>query len=382
MSKNTWVYFFIILLLASCKDKSNVILNSNYANERTFNIKEFVLLTEEQTFLRDYNIVSSSFSESSDIIIGYNYQIHSLDLFDMQNNCQSQIQLNAEGEDAILSDIQGLCFHKLDSIWIYNEGVIYLVDTASVVKERINIRDFQDEEVIIFTNYSISKGCLYYNNSRKSLFYPTREIMNSGIPQFYVNEYFLEKQEVKKYELSSSHYDADIMSMYGWKNAPNVTFAENQILYNYPIEANIYTINLDDDSKHTYGGKSKYTKNTVARLSSNTNITDAERHKIENVHFYEIIYNSNLNLYFRFHVDKNDFFPNEDGFIQFNKKDLYLMVFNEEFEIVNESKLVQNRYSIINSWCPVSKGLLIFANNFFLDAEVSEDALIFDVLEL
>jgi len=212
------------------------------------------------------------------------------------------------------------------------------------------------------------------------LLYTTTTIKKNDNIQFQVHEYFLNDKNLKIYELSGSDYDTDIWSSYGWKNAPNVTFSDDLIIYNYPIESNIYTINMNDNSKQTHGGKSKNTKNIVHRLPKNT-VLNAERHKIENVHFFEIAYNPLLNLYFRIHVDRNDYTHDIDPFYLFCKKDMYLMIFNSKFEVVYESKLPSNRYSIIMSWCTVKEGLLMMVNNCFFNAETGEDTITFDILE-
>ena len=138
---------------------------------------------------------------------------------------------------------------------------------------------------------------------------------------------------------------------------------------------------MEDNAKQTYGGKSRYTKNTVRKMLKNTDFMDAERHKIENIHFFEIVYNPLLNLYFRIHVDKTDYLTNLDAFYQFCKKDMYLMIFNAKFEIIYETKMQSNRYSVINSWCTVNKGLLMMTNNFLFDIETEEDTILFDVIE-
>ena len=57
------------------------------------------------------------------------------------------------------------------------------------------------------------------------------------------------------------------------------------------------------------------------------------------------------------------------------------MIFNNKFEINYEGKLPLNKYSLLNSWCTVNKGILIMANNFFFEAEADEDAIIFVIVE-
>jgi len=371
----------LALFIMSCERNNKYLIDSHYADEITVKNNEFILPTKDELFLRDYNMISSLSNNRLDIIVAYNYRTHALDLFSPQTNYLTQVKLDEEGGNGILPNIEGLYFHTLDSIWIYNRGIIYLTDTAGIVQERIDIGDLQHEEIIIDANFSISRVNLYYNKKRKSLLYTTRVIQQKGKPLFQVYEYFLNDKNVKKHALSGSDYDSDIMLLYGWKNAPNVTFSDDYIIYNYPIESNIYTLNLNDNSKKTFGGKSKYTKNSVHKLSKNTDFDDAERHKIENVHFFEITYNHVLDLYFRLHVDRNDYLKNENTFVQFNKKNMYLMVFNNKFEVIYENQLSSNRYSIINSWCIVNNGFLMLVNNHFFNAEIDEDVIVFDILE-
>jgi len=356
---------------------------NRYADEITVKMEEFVLPTNDELFLRDYSEISSFTNESSvDIIAGYNYRIHALDIFSPQSNYVKQVKLDKEGGNGIHPRIDGLYVYSLDSIWIYSQGIVYLTDTTGTVKEKIDIGESHKEEIIyLFANYSVARINLHYNKKRKSLLYTTMMMQNNDKPQFQVYEYFLDSKHVKKHELSGSDYDTDIGTSYGWKNAPNVTFSDDLIIYNYPIESNIYTINLNDDSKQTFGAKSKYTKNIVHKMTKNTGYDDAERHKIENVHFFEIVYNPVLDLYFRLHVDRNDFSQDMDPFNQFCKKDMYLMIFNKKFEIVHEGKLPSNRYSIITSWCAVNNGLLMMVNNCFFNAGTDEDTIIFDIVE-
>ncbi|MDR2909961.1 MAG: DUF4221 family protein [Bacteroidales bacterium] len=383
----TSICVFVLLFFVSCKNRENALQDNSYAEEITVKNEEFVVHTQDELFLKDYNLVSSFACDSSlDIIVAYNHTIHALDLFSPQSNYLKQVILDKEGGNGILPDIHGLYVHTLDSIWIYNYDIVYLTDTTGIVKEKIDIGNLQsDEEIIIHANYSISSAYLYYNKKRNSLFYAARIIQPNYKLRFYVYEYFLENRNVKQYELSGSDYDTDIWSSYGWKNTPNVTFSDDKIVYNYPIESNIYTIDLEDNSKHTYGGKSRYTKNTVNKLSGNAGFFSAEIHKIENVHFYEIVYNPVLDLYFRLHIDRNDFLKTQDAQdagIQFNKKGRYLMIFNSKFEIVYEGKLPSDRYSVITSWCAVNKGFLMFVNNYYFNGSgINENTVLFDVFE-
>ena len=152
------IWYLVLLFLISCEMNEKVLQNNHYADEIDIRINEFVLPTKEELFLRDYNIISSFTTDSSlDIIAAYNYRLHALDFFSLQNNYLKQVNLDREGINGILYDIEGLYIHTLDSIWIYNKGIVYLTDTTGIVKEKIDVGKLQNEEIIIQANFSTSR---------------------------------------------------------------------------------------------------------------------------------------------------------------------------------------------------------------------------------
>ena len=161
---------FILSFFVSCENKEKRLHENQYADAITVKITEVVVPTKDELFLRDYNMISSFVNNSSlDVIAGYNYRIHALDLFSPQRDYLKQINLEKEGANGILLPIDGLFFHSFDSIWIYSQGIIYLTDTIGIVKEKIDIGKFQKEEIIyLFSNYSVARINLYYNKKRKS----------------------------------------------------------------------------------------------------------------------------------------------------------------------------------------------------------------------
>ena len=169
--------------------------------------------------------------------------------------------------------------------------------------------------------------------------------LSKGKSNFFASEYSLTDHSIKTYPLGATE-DKDFRNEYGWKQCPNVTYTDKAILYNFPIESNIYVIDIESGKGSAFGGKSQYTTNSVKKLQSPFSFTDGNRHIHENVHFFELLYDSTNDRYYRLHLGSNvDYNDKMDFESLYHSKTMYLMVFNNEFEIINETKLDKERYN-------------------------------------
>jgi hypothetical protein len=381
MKKKYIIFFLSALILPSCKKESaNNIPESVYASRIEFSKEEHIIHSDSIMLLKTYNQLSSfATDDTTDIIVAYNYKMHALDMININNKNVFQIPLTGNGPQAISPHISDFFVHNTDSIWICTQEAIFLIDMNGVIKEKIPIVKQKNSFVINDINFSIASIRLYYNPIRKSLFYAVQQ-MSEASPEFIVKEYILQSGKTIDYKLQPSIIEPYISSSYGWKRLPNINFSDDKILYNYPIESTVYTINLPDNKRNMYGGQSRYVENRVHKIPENSSFEMAERHKIENVHFFDVMYNPRLRLYFRFHVGTAEYKEDIDSFNLFHLKDLYVMVFNDKFEIVNEIKLESKRYSYINAWCTVNNGILIFVDNPFSGLPFLEDDVLYDIL--
>lgn len=368
------------MVLASCSYNSNKesLKDNIYGQIRTLSCKTSEIITDENT-LYDYNIQSFfTTKKNEECILAYNYQTHSFDIFNLSTRKISHTKLKDEGKDAIIPDLQGLYVHNEDSVWAYNSGIIYLLDLQGIVKRTIRIDKLQNEPAIILTNYSIASVKLFYNQSKNALYYAT--LSQNSSPEYFANEYSLTNSSIVKYPLTR-HLNDDVRKSYGWKQIPNITFTDKYIIYNFPIESDIYRIDISTNKNERHGGKSKYTENKASMLNSPFTFEEAERHKIENIHFYEIQYDKAHNVYYRLHVDKTDFSKTNNTFSLYQKKQPYLQVFDEDFKVINEIALAKNRYNYINNWVCTKDGLLISVVSDPLIDEQNE-IFLFDIFAL
>jgi len=371
-----------LIFSTSCNNKERGIIDNKYAEKREIKTNEFQIKADEKTLNSYYLNTTVIDNVGNEKIISYNYKTHALDIFDLESRNVTHLFLNTEGKDAVPTDVSGLYASTIDSIWLYSNGSIFLLDSKGVRMEKKVINNFQTGYIITNTNYSCSTINLFYNKKRNSLFYATNVSPDS--PKFYVNELSIKNNKISQYELRYPSVDFKKPSYFGWKQLPNITFTDDYIIYNYPIESNIHRIDLETKKDLSFGGKSRFTENLCKKMDRKSGYNSAERHKIENIHFFEINYNKSLDIYYRFHVGAAEYQNGVDFFDLYQKKHLYLMIFDNKFRIINETMLNDNRYSLINAWGSLKHGIYIYTrpqiNPKTIDLET--DMMSFDIISI
>ena len=313
--------------------------------------------------LASYPVTSSLTSTGgNEFLYAYNSYTHSLDVFDLEHKSISYIPLEKEGDNGVLKPVSGISVHNADSIWLFSQGRLHLCNSLGEVKKSVKLPVPENGFVFVDANFSIAASKLYYNQLRNSVFYLT--VLRTDDHAFYaVYEYNPDTNEKKVYPVKGNEMEMRSAFDYGWKQMPNVTYTDQYILYNFPITSNIYRVDIGDGHVGSFGGQSKYTVNLVAEFTGTFDFPQGNRHILENVHFFEVQYSPGENVYYRLHLNKTEA-GSDDKFREFyNKKDLYLTVFDADLAILNEMKLDPCLYNYFNSWGVLSKGFFIAKDN-------------------
>jgi hypothetical protein len=367
MNKIYTLFLFFISL--SCTKTDKYLINNKSGIQVELKNTEINVNIDSGT-LNAYNILTSLYFNGKDYIFANNYQTHAIDRINITDNSISHIELDLEGPNGI-NNITGIYANSLDSIWIATRERISLIDSAGKVTRRISLLERVSGTVLIMSNFSTCTSKFYYNAKRNSLFYLVMSV-NDNKSTFFVEELFLSDNSKKEYSIQC-HVEKDLRNDYGWKQSPNVTFTDSKILYDFPIESNIYVIDIETGKNNVYGGKSQFTKNEVDKLTSPFDFQQGDRHICENVHFFEINYDCINDVYYRLHLGEIPSDATQDFESIYNKKEIYLMVFNNKFEVINETKLNNQKYNYRNCWGITSKGFFISRSNmFYKDIEFEE----------
>ena len=370
------VVIFLLSLFCGCGKKTSNLPGNQYGEFIGFDMKTVKFLpTDEMLESKSYSTSCALSVDSIDRVIGYNRFVHALDILMIYDDTSklSSISLKREGPDGIPGRICGMYAAAEDSIWVYDGVRMYLLDNKGHVKYKTQLPG--RECVEIRTNYAMNTSKFVYNDKHNSLLY-----LACRDDAWVVEEYQLNMNEViNVYPLSFSLYNNDNKGFYGNKKAPNVNFSSNFIIYNYPYESSIYTLDTITGIINSYGGQSQYTMNVAEECHSKNDYSAWERHSVENPHFYEVSCLSELGIYVRLHLKEKSYEPDMSFQELIDGKTLYAMCFDEEFNIIGEVELKKQRYSYFTGWCALSNSMLYFVDNS-LSEEVDGEELIVDLM--
>lgn len=360
-----------LIILFSCNNDNTIISNKQSSR----NITELdvtsnsIELTEE--YLNNYYTQTAFSNDGDDYMVAYNHKTHHIDLFNLTTKEKHTIQLHAEGQSAIPQRVDALYANTPNAIWIYAMGSVYLLNNEGEIDKKYNLPVDEGEHIINNANYSNATIKLDYDAESNTLRYVTVDMSDKSY--FYINEFDLKTETVKKTELPYTEAEQGIGEKFGWMQHPNVTYRNNKVIYNFSFNSNVYTFNLDTQEMDSFGGKSKFTKNTT----SETDLASMDnwfRHTVENVHFYDVNYDHHKDCYYRLHSEGVDFNSNvEMGELLKNKR-LFLTIFDGELNVINEFQLAKDKY-------PLSGGDVIENGLFLINNSSKKEAEQYELLE-
>ena len=377
MKSLKFIFFILIAFLASCMEQKSQ--NKIKNNIVEVEVEEMKFPPQTVLQLKSYYLSSAVHTDSADFLIGYNYRLHSLDYMNLQSKEVTQTILSDEGPDAVIS-LTGLYANSLDSIWMSDESErVFLLDNAGQIKTTVNLKEYlQDtEQLLINTNHAMFTSHLYYNEIRQSLMFLVKKMASQT---FVVRELFLDKgKDAIDYELEPSRIIPDITSGYAFINAPNVNFTTTDIIYNYPFESSVYTLDIQTGERKYVPAQSQYTENIVERVEPGTDYSTIEKCRIQNPHFFDVMYIPKLKKYVRLHLGGVDFDEKRGRDELMNDRILYLMIFDEKMKVLGESKLLEHRYNNFTGLSVSYNGVALFVDNI-LDEEDDTEDLAIDVI--
>ena len=357
--KNLFFLFFVINIVCSCKDGGGV-LNSQYGTSVILKRENISIPIDSET-LTSYQIFSAYNDGEYNYILGYNSKLHAIDIIDVYDRLVSHVQLKEDGENGVLNQVSGIFVHSMDSIWVYSQNHLYLIDTLGCVKNSVVLPFPTGGFIVIDTNFSIATNKLFYHPERESIFYLTA-IPTEVSAEYKVYEYNLNSKNFQSYDLKGGELEKESGKKYGWKQFPNVSYTLDKIVYNFPISSNVYSIDLKTKKETATGGRSKFTSNLVSELVMPYDFQMANKHLLENIHFFELQYDYSKDVYYRLHLGSVEYVDKQNFNDAYSEKNLYMTVFNKNFEIINESDLGMGGYNCFNYWGILNDAFFIARN--------------------
>lgn len=371
----SFVYWILLFMLLNSCDFALEKLPLNKYGEFIDTIHKQVVFTssEDVLELKTYSTSSSWMEDSLEVIIAYNHRLHALDVLNINKKNIRSIRLFREGPNGIVGKISAICPIGKDSIWVYDGLNLYLLDDIGRVQRKIYLGT--QDEILIRTNFAMNTSNFIYNEKRHSILYPAMRNNGWTIEEFDLND----NKVVKEVLLPNSVCNEDNSLRYANLNEPNVYFRDEKVIYNFPYESSIYVLDLNTSCLSIYGGASANTDNIAKECNSNNDYSVWERHGIENPHFYNVMYLPEHRLYVRLHLGGMEYDSSKSLLELGDDRTLYLMFFDESFNIVGEFELDKHRYSYFTGWCAVSDALLLFEYNS-LSESMNYENLIIDLI--
>lgn len=372
-----------LFILYSCSNNPDYkLLSSNYSHEKISLQIKSVHIPIDSLGMTYYRKISLFREDSTNFLVGYHKVLHALDVYDLDGRkFIKRIYLAKEGPDKI-NDVVGLYAVNFDTIFINDYFAIVLIDDRGSIKEEIPISDKK-----LFTQNKIPYGTLTSTlnfgvnflpgiNSFLLFFSPASRNLSQKAAQKipFAAELSLNGQKLTLLPLKYSPYY--YKSKEGWGNMyqPNLTVYKDLIIFNFPIEPNIYSYNLVTGKFNKYGAQSKLTQNLSEPFTTGS---DPNMYIVKNTLFFKTIYDPYRNLYYRIHWGKCKIKKNATEFNTPYDKKLYLMVFDNSFKIIKEIQLSEYTYLPYGYFC-TEEGLFI-SSAHPLNKNISPNYLSYDL---
>ena len=386
--KRILIISLIILSLANCKRSNPTYQNLNvkYIGEDGYNLNwEDIYIPIDSSTYTVYPIFSGSHLSGRDYLCGYNRKGHSIDIFDITNRTfLMHIFLENRGPDG-LNELSGFYIHNWDSIFVYSYYELCIIDSAGNIHYKKNLKDFPLVERGKKGNLDATISFnLYYAKERQSVFlnYTPRNVgfcSNEFYKIPFVAEYKLAQDTLELLPINYSEFfmeNKDVGDLF----VSYVSLCDNNIIYNFTGESNIYLYNLQTRQNEAFGARSSFTKNTTSSIGPNAGLTKIQQHNVESVEFLYTYYDKYRNLFYRLHYGDQKYQISENEFNTYDDKSLYLMIFNKDLELIKELKL--DDHTFYPAFFGVtSQGLLLNANNES-NPNFNEDIVHFKLLKI
>ncbi len=295
-------------------------------------------------------------------IMGYNAQAHALDIF-TDSATVGRIQLDHHGENAIAGRAAAITSISADSIWLYDHIAFYLIDS----KGKVLHKHKDNRQIFLDANYAMQTANMGWYGGNV-LLYP---VDVKG--KFYIEHYSLkDKRVVKETPLDFPDCNKDGKNLYADMKYPNVSFSGGKVIYNYPYDSGIMTIDLASGERRKYKAPSRFADTSLKPYKGANSMQDWLNYNWGNAHFFEVAYLPKLGLYARLMLGGIDVGKHKDRNSVVDARKLYVSFMDADFNVAGEFQLKEKRYSNFHGWCAMPDAIAVYVDNL-LDDKVYED---------
>ena len=376
--KNILFLFFIVYSICSisCSGNSSYKnLKAKDAKEQTIKFSvEDVRIPIDSLSYPSYSIYQNIIIDGESYLAGYNTRMHSIDIFNLDTKSFSRhIKIELQGPNEI-GNLDGFCIQSWDSIFIYSLGKLYLMDDSGSINWSLNMMKLKPTNgepgtlastIGFGLNFSKNRNSVFFNFIPRNVEFGTKEFYS--LP--FIAEFHLDNNSLTLLPVKYSDYFVNNYT--GYLSVPNFSFFNDRIYYCFSGESNIYSYDLNTNETNIYGGRSKFTKSLAESIPRNSTFDQKLRHRLTSATFFNITYDPFRDIFYRLHYGNLDYSISNETNNTFNDKSLYLMIFNKEFELLEEIKL--DNYTYLPEFCGISEEGLFLNSNHEMNEKFSAD---------
>lgn len=313
--------------------------------------------------LKSYGI--NSFLKDNGTIFGYNYKTHSIDVFSFEKkSLMNTIPLDNEGPDAIQMSMRYIKVYSPDSIALYDDTAISIIDNTGKVVNRFIIPYNGMTRIDCNSRSNMSAFDIDFKNNR--IAYPVKNgEKNTVVVYDFKNDSVVRETILNSPESNGKH---------GFMDYPNLCFSGDKIIYNYPYEHRICILDMTTGMTREVNHKCSLLTGGMEVLTDESP-DELTWYGIENYFYSPLYYLEGKKCYVRLALDRTTLSRSEGPDRAIYARPLYLSVFNEQLEPIGEITPRQNLYDPFGGWFATPERFCLFMDNV-LDDNESESTII------
>jgi hypothetical protein len=386
------IYLFLIILV-SCNQKGE---NATYYQEKNariytkkleFDVVKQLNLKLEPSMRYMTNSISSSIIDGEEIISYLDSDNQTVLSFSSNSGeLLGRIPLEIEGPNGVgnIGYISAHYFHSNDSIFLFNRQTspLYLLNREGKVIKKYKVTDYSGTSNFPVPNSSTMSPIHFWKNSL---------LLSCGIQNY--EEDFTGYPSLLQLDLNDGEIDyittfPEIYSKAFWgayfKYDPSISLntSKEEVIISYPVDHNVHVFNLESGLVKQYFIGSEffeeippYKRDPSFFLTRNPNERDENEtnHAFSSSEYRGIIHDERRKLFYRVALIR----PSIETVISGDRRFSFsIIIFNENFEKVGETKLPTDKYDPSSIFLTMD-GLAIFRKDLYSD---NEDVLAFDIL--
>ncbi len=289
----------------------------------------------------------------------YNHSLVDIDLANTEVTDIYKLELN--GENGV-STIEGLYVHKSDSIFVYENGKVKILNRGLKVIAKYDVAAVPNGFGFLYTNYKFK---LRYNPLHKCVLLNNSFRGNRGmaIKNPAVASLDIVTGKLELLPIMYSDYMIANDGIFGYQFGINFDCTSgDRVYYTFPVQSDVFVYDFTSGQVQEYQADSQYTTNEVEPLGNLGNRDAGRVNFIESPAFYGIMKDKMSGLHYRIHREGKPFNISEDEFNAITDVHFYITVLDQNMNYIVEIELPKNVYAQY-TWFYLDGSLYLSATN-------------------